>query len=339
MTEILLTAAEWSDMLTAPLRDERYRQTALGPYIVEWLTYKRLQDRSERTVDQYERCLARLAVIYPQKAPAEITTADLNAMLAGIPPASRRKVRAALAGFFQWAHIFDEDTGVTRNPMLKVPVFAKPSKEVYELFAEAERNMLESLPDDNDSALMLLLFGAALRDGEARLAQAHHLRKDGHRHVLYVEGKGRKRRLVPIRPHVAGAIEHLIVTEGLDADDHLWWSRRKGQGRNRSKPISYASFMRWWCRCLVEAGVVPEPGIPRNPDWLAWEKAVRASRGYRNPHITRHTYATEYLRRGGAIEKLSRILGHSSVEITDQAYGHLVTEDLAADVERVWADR
>lgn len=336
MTELLLTASEWADMLVAPVRDERYRQTALGPFVVEWLTYKRLQDRSAATVDQYERCLARLAVLHPGKAPAEITTADINGMLGTIPAASRRKVRAALAGFFQWAHIFEEETGVKRNPMLKVPFFPKAQKEVYDLFTDAARNSLENLPDENDSALMLVLFGAALRDGEARVAQVSHLRKDGARHVLFVEGKGRKRRLVPLRPSVVGALEHLIVTEGLDADDYLWWSRRKGQGRNRSKPISYASFMRWWCRCLVEAGIVEDPGIPRNPDWLAWEKAVRASRGYRNPHITRHTYATEYLRRNGAIEKLSRILGHSSVEITDQAYGHLVTEDLAADAERVW---
>jgi integrase len=331
------TLAEWEAIVHGPLRDTSYREiTGIGPLIVEWLAYKELQDRSERTIDQYERCLARLALRYPHKAASEITATDVNAFLAKIPPASRRKVRAALAGFFQWCVIFEEETGVARNPMLRVPQFAKPARDIYELFDEAERNDLESLPDINDSALMILLFGSAIRDGEARAAQVKHLREDDTRHVLKVEGKGRKKRLIPLRPRVVGAVQQLVLEEGLDPDDYLWWTQRKGQARSRSRPISYASFMRWWCRCLVAAGIVEEPNVPRRPDWLAWEKAVRASRGYRNPHITRHTYATEYLRRGGAIEKLSRILGHSSVEITDQAYGHLVTEDLAADAERVW---
>ena len=57
---------------------------------------------------------------------------------------------------------------------------------------------------------------------------------------------------------------------------------------------------------------------------------------YRKPHTTRHTYATEYLRRGGRIERLSRILGHSSVAITDEAYAHLNLRDFAEDVLRVW---
>jgi site-specific recombinase XerD len=41
----------------------------------------------------------------------------------------------------------------------------------------------------------------------------------------------------------------------------------------------------------------------------------------------RHTFATEYLRAGGDVIHLSRILGHSEISTT-MKYLHLLTEDL-----------
>ena len=44
-------------------------------------------------------------------------------------------------------------------------------------------------------------------------------------------------------------------------------------------------------------------------------------------HLLRHTFATEYLRRGGDVVRLSIILGHSEISTT-MKYLHLLTEDL-----------
>jgi len=46
------------------------------------------------------------------------------------------------------------------------------------------------------------------------------------------------------------------------------------------------------------------------------------------PHTLRHTFATRYLRGGGNVYTLSKILGHSSVAITERHYAHLLKEDL-----------
>jgi integrase len=57
-------------------------------------------------------------------------------------------------------------------------------------------------------------------------------------------------------------------------------------------------------------------------------------------HDARHTYASLMLRRGVPIAYVSRQLGHSSIQVTVDLYGHFIpgadrhhVEALAADIE------
>lgn len=47
-----------------------------------------------------------------------------------------------------------------------------------------------------------------------------------------------------------------------------------------------------------------------------------------HPHTFRNNFAKRFLMNGGDIYTLSKILGHSSVKITEQAYLDLTTQDL-----------
>ena len=53
------------------------------------------------------------------------------------------------------------------------------------------------------------------------------------------------------------------------------------------------------------------------------------------PHAFRHTYATELLRRGVAVEIVQALLGHSSVTTTSETYAHIKVEDARAALDRV----
>jgi integrase len=53
------------------------------------------------------------------------------------------------------------------------------------------------------------------------------------------------------------------------------------------------------------------------------------------PHALRHTFGTRWLQAGGDIYKLSKILGHSSVAVTEAHYAHLLKEDLIAASRQV----
>jgi integrase/recombinase XerD len=65
------------------------------------------------------------------------------------------------------------------------------------------------------------------------------------------------------------------------------------------------------------------------------EGCARAKIPIITPHVLRHTYGTRWLQAGGDIYKLSRILGHASVSVTEAHYVHLLKDDLVAASEQV----
>jgi integrase/recombinase XerD len=51
--------------------------------------------------------------------------------------------------------------------------------------------------------------------------------------------------------------------------------------------------------------------------------------------VLRHTFGTRWLQAGGDIYELSKILGHSSVAVTEAHYAHLQKEDLVAASQQI----
>jgi integrase/recombinase XerD len=287
-----------------PLRDKAYRDTALGPAVVDWLAYLELGGAAQRTLDQYERDLARLCLMYPSKGLAELGDGDLAHVVRSWPAGSRRVRKAALDSFFRWAI---RTRRLERNPMQLLPVVKRPAQKHIDVFSDAEIEALTALPLV-DGALMLTLLDAGLRKSEARHLQLQRLRLDTGE-LIVIGGKGDKDRVVPMTLRLQQAIAELVLLEGLEPNDHLWYVRPGGGPIRRDVPMGEGSFDRWWRRCVSAAGI-----------------------RYRNPHTTRHTFATRWLRRGGRLETLSLVMGHSSIRTTHDLYAHLDVADIAADL-------
>lgn len=145
-------------------------------------------------------------------------------------------------------------------------------------------------------------LAAVLLDTGLRVAEAlalHWTHVDLESLLLHVMGKGRKERRVPIS--LAGRKWLYVWKRGNQTDSQFVFTTSTGTAlsiRNAQRDLTQLS------RSIGLRG-------------------VRCS-----PHTLRHTFAVAYLRSGGNLEYLRRILGHSSIQITQRYLASLTPEDL-----------
>jgi integrase/recombinase XerD len=155
----------------------------------------------------------------------------------------------------------------------------------------------------------LHLLTLVLLDCGCRISEALGLRVrdvDMENLLITLDGKGRKQRIVPFSFALRRALYRFIADFNLKPEG-LLFATREGTDVLR---MSALRSVKWLCEQL---GFTP-PG--------------------RTLHSFRHTFAVNYLRRGGSVFHLQKVLGHSSLEMT-RRYANLVTADLQAVHERV----
>lgn len=308
-----LTGAQWAAMIADPLRDHSYQLTGLGPSVADYLARRHVAGLADRTLDQYERDLARLCLIYPARAPVDIATRDLEHAIATFPPGSRPRARACYRAYFDSLYA---DGAIPSDPSRRLPTYTLARQRIVDVFTAAEQDALKHLPrEPRDRALTTLLLESGLRKTEAAALTIRDIDLDTGR-VSVRKGKGRKARVVPVPATVTATVAELAILEGLDRTDHLWYTRYRNQAGEtirRTRQLGPGGFHRWWGRICDEAGV-----------------------RYRNVHTCRHTYATVLLTRGVPMQAVSRLLGHSTIRTTVDIYAHLAVDDLALEVHRAF---
>lgn len=301
----MLTATGCSTL--DPLRDIRHRDARLARDQADWLAWLELGGLRSRTLRDYEWATARLLRAYPAKELHEITASDIAHVLRSFPPAGRRTKKSAYDSFFKWAR---RTRRLVENPMDELPSINREKQRIIEVFTDTEIQALTSLPE-NDGDLFLILFDGGLRRGEARALQVRdcHL---GDQLLSIRDGKGGKDRLVPMTDRLVQRLADWFLLDALRPNDYLWPTRPGGYYLQRRNKMGETSFITWYSRCIDQAGV-----------------------RYRNPHTTRHTMATRWLRAGGRLETLSRAMGHASIRTTADLYAHLDVTDVARDLTLV----
>lgn len=294
-----------------PLRDKSYRLTRLGGPIVDHLASKETAGRSDETLDAKERCLAEFALKYPKLRVDQVEARHIEHFLAKKTWGweKRRTQRSHLNQFLTWSM---KRRLIVRNPIDDLDTPARKSQKTYDLFSDAEIAALTGLPA-LDGTLMLVMFDAGLRRGECLALQPRHILPEPIPGQLrIIGGKGDKDRIVDLTKRLSRSLAEYQFVEGMGLKDHFWYTKPGGKSIRRSVQAGEASFHIWWVRCLDQADV-----------------------RYRNPHMTRHTFATRWLRRGGRLETLKQIMGHESIRTTSDLYGHIDTRDVRRDLEIV----
>ena len=90
--------------------------------------------------------------------------------------------------------------------------------------------------------------------------------------------------------------------------------------------------------CTLRASIPQAPGLRLQASQASGpglRPQASGSRPQGRLGVLRHTFGTRWLQAGGDIYKLSKILGHSSVAVTEAHYAHLLKEDLVAASQQV----
>ncbi len=177
----------------------------------------------------------------------------------------------------------------------------------FTLPADAELEALAAgLPADW-AATVWLMYGCGLRIGEALAVKARSRINRGttlrvREQVnpvaelkplkFWVEGQFRD---IPLPLYVSEAIDKHIASHGTTDDGYLFRGRRH-------KHVTRRTYNEDFERAAGKAGLPPE--------FI--------------PHTLRHCFASISLAHGIPITEVSRWLGHKSIEVTHQIYGHLV---------------
>jgi integrase len=154
----------------------------------------------------------------------------------------------------------------------------------------------ETLKGDRDRALLALLVGCGLRRGElARLEIKSIQQREGRWVIVDLPGKHGRVRSVPVPPWVKVAIDEWITVAGFA-------SGRVFCGINRHGKIL--------SRTLSEQAVLDN--VRQYGNQIGVD--IR-------PHDLRRTCAKLCRSRGGELEQIQLLLGHSSIQVTEQYLG------------------
>ncbi len=281
-------------------------QSALGQWL-SWLAHeRRVADLTlaayARDVGQFLGFLARHQGELPRLSTlAILSRGDFRAWMAarqadGIEARSLARGLSALKNLFR----FLARRGLAANGAVAILRAPKLPRSVPKPLTVGEAletvEAVASLQDvdwigKRDAAILMLLYGAGLRIGEAISLNRRDLPMTGEARTLTVTGKGRKTRIVPLLPEIVAAVRDYLAA--------CPW------GGTGSDPLFMGAKGRRLNARLIQKSM----------------QALRLALGLPDtatPHALRHSFATHLLGAGGDLRAIQELLGHASLSTTQR---------------------
>lgn len=239
------------------------------------------------------------------QALAKLRPAEFRAWLAeranqGMARTSTARSFSSVRSFFR----FLDKRGLAHNPGIGAIKTPKLPRSLPKALSERDmEDLLEAEPEQEraawidlrDTAILLLLYGAGLRIGEA-LGMSKGMVDSllaGSQDVLSITGKGNKTRMVPLLPQALEAVrayrDACPFMGALGPRDTFFLGARGGP----LDPAIVQKRVRDMRRAL---------GLPDSV----------------TPHALRHSFATHLLGAGGDLRTIQELLGHASLSTTQR---------------------
>jgi site-specific recombinase XerD len=280
----------------------RYR---LEPLVREWLLELQVRGCSQRTIAWYAHKMEWYGRYGQASTLAELTGFEFKRYLAqeqtrGISDNSLHGHFQVLKAFGNWAcrEGYPVDASFLR---VRAPKVAQ--KEMESFTPQQIKAVLDETTEGWSRIAVGILLGTGMRVGELSALTLEDVEDDGDAAFLKIKrGKGAKFRRVPVSRQLRRELVRYV---------------------NRLRP-----------ECQSDRLLVLSDGTPVTVGCVSHLFGRLHHRlGFRvYAHKFRHTFATEYLRRGGEIERLRRILGHTTYVMV-MRYVHLDKGDLYRDFE------
>ncbi len=280
----------------------RYAKPTWEEALEDFLNLKGAEGRAPRTLTDYRKHVTRFFTRFPDayENEKEARSALLKHLAQAKTPSTHNLRLEYLRGFSRWLW---EEGIFTNDVTYKLKKQKNPGK-----FIPVDKDSLLSLlglPDlatytgYRDYCLILFTLDTATRPGEAlKLIPSDFNLRSLEVHIPSLVAKTRISRTIPISGETTKSIRKLLSVRHPEWKDNV--------------PLFASSDG----LCMLET---------------SWGKRMR---GYSKklgvkitPYMLRHSSATLFLRNGGSSFALQRMMGHTSMEMTER-YVHLVQDDV-----------
>lgn len=257
--------------------------------VKRFLDSKRIEGCSEKTLDYYQKTIARM-LEKVGKGIVHIVTEDLRDYLTKyqaeheLSRVTIDNVRRILSSFFSW---LEDEEYIIKSPIRRIHK-VKTASSIKETYSDEElERMRDSCQEKRDLALIDILASTGMRVGELVLLNRADI--DFNERECKVLGKGNKERIVYFDARTKIHLQEYLDGR-IDENDALFVSLKEPHTR------------------LTIGGV--EARIREIGKRLDIAKV--------HPHKFRRTLATRAIDKGMPIEQLQRLLGHKRIDTTLQ---------------------
>jgi integrase/recombinase XerD len=232
----------------------------------------------------------------------------------------------ALKRFLAWA----KESELVESVPIKLIEPKRPLVEIAVFTSEEMSRLAKEVHKENprDWAIFCVMLDTGIRSNELTSLKVEDLRLD--RRELAIPdaiAKGGKFRVVPLKDSIPALKAYLRERGEIPGVDWLFLSFMAGAspvyaggtGRNGRRQLNKD------LRDLFSPAPLSKNGLYHLT--RKWGELASVSEARNSPHTYRHFFAVTYLRNGGDVFSLQRILGHTKLEMT-QRYARLAEIDV-----------